>query len=248
MLTFKRSQYILNVNILIYLHQGGDYLDNIKNKLAQNAQSMDMRKLYCEIFKTDNVEELKEIARKAEKYDQMFLKTRPINTRGAGRKAQFSEEDIEQMVSLLQNGDSIQDIALQFNTSRQTISKYLSPSKRFETDQYVTMRMRFMHVNTLCTIIDIDFMHRQIYITNLTNDNIHRAFGVVKNPTWEDFEFFIESRCVPKSRSNIKSVLRDLGVSSYDPLQIIEKTKGRMAEDNQWIDIIYKNKELQMSI
>jgi len=202
-----------------------------------------MRNQILEIFKTDNVDELKQIARKAEKYDQLFLKRRPVNTRGAGRKAQFSEEDIEHMVGMLRNGDSIQDIALQFNTSRQTISKYLSPSKRFETDQFVTMRMKLMHENTLCTIIDIDFMHQQIYITNVTNDIIHRAFGVVKTPTWEDFEFFIESRCVPKSRSNIKNILRDIGVSSYDPLQIIEKTKGRMAEDNQWIEIIYKNRE-----
>ncbi|MHB8131627.1 MAG: helix-turn-helix domain-containing protein [Mobilitalea sp.] len=221
-------------------------MDNIKNEVTQHAQSLDIKKIFWEIFNTDNVDELKEIARKAEKYDQLFLKSHPVNTRGAGRKAQFSEDDIELMVGFLQNGNSIQDIALQFNTSRQTISKYLSPSKRFEANRFVTMRMRFMHQNTLCTIIDIDFMHRQIYITNFTNDIIHRAFGVVKNPTWEDFEFFIESRCVPKSRSNIKSVLRDLGVSSYDPLQIIEKTKGRMAEDNQWIDIVYKNKETKI--
>jgi len=218
-------------------------LDNIKEDLIQKTQSQNMRNQILEIFKTDNVDELKQIARKAEKYDQLFLKRRPVNTRGAGRKAQFSEEDIEHMVGMLRNGDSIQDIALQFNTSRQTISKYLSPSKRFETDQFVTMRMKLMHENTLCTIIDIDFMHQQIYITNVTNDIIHRAFGVVKTPTWEDFEFFIESRCVPKSRSNIKNILRDIGVSSYDPLQIIEKTKGRMAEDNQWIEIIYKNRE-----
>lgn len=218
-------------------------MDNIKEDLIQKTQSQNMRNQILEIFKTDNVDELKQIARKAEKYDQLFLKRRPVNTRGAGRKAQFSEEDIEHMVGMLRNGDSIQDIALQFNTSRQTISKYLSPSKRFETDQFVTMRMKLMHENTLCTIIDIDFMHQQIYITNVTNDIIHRAFGVVKTPTWEDFEFFIESRCVPKSRSNIKNILRDIGVSSYDPLQIIEKTKGRMAEDNQWIEIIYKNRE-----
>jgi len=37
-------------------------------------------------------------------------------------------------------------------------------------------------------------------------------------------------------------------VSNYDPLQIIEKTNGRMAEDNQWIEIIYKNKEEAINI
>jgi len=221
-------------------------LKNIKNDLTQNTLRSDMRNLYWEIFKTDNVEELKEIVRKAQKYDQLFLESHPVNTRGAGRKARFSEDDIEHMVSLLQDGHSIKDIALHFKTSRQTISKYLSSSKRFESDRFVTMRMKFMHYNTLCTTIDIDFMHRQIYITNYTNDIIHRAFGVVMHPSWEEFELFLESRCVPRSRSNIKSILRDLGVSNYDPLQIIEKTNGRMAEDNQWIEIIYKNKEAEV--
>ncbi len=221
-------------------------MENMKNSLTQDMQRLDIRNLYWEIFKTDKVEELKEIARKAQKYDQLFFKSRPVNTRGAGRKARFSEDDIDHMISMLQEGHSIQDIALHFNTSRQTISKYLSPSKKFESDRFVTMRMKFMYYNTLCTTIDIDFMHRQIYITNFTNDIIHRAFGVVKHPSWEDFELFLESRCVPKSRSNIKSILRDLGVSSYDPIQIIEKTNGRMAEDHQWIEIIYKNKEAKV--
>ena len=40
-------------------------------------------------------------------------------------------------------------------------------------------------------------------------------------------------------------MLKDI-VSNYDPLQIIEKTNGRMAEDNQWIEIIYKNKEAKV--
>lgn len=221
-------------------------MDNMQKDLTQNTQRLDIRNLYWEIFKTDNAEELKEIARKAQKYDQLFQKGRPINTRGAGRKARFSEDDVELMVDMLQEGQSIQDIALNFKTSRQTISKYLSPSKRFEADRFVTMRMKFMYYDTLCTTIDVDFMHRKIFIINYTNDIIHRAFGVVKHPTWEDFELFLESRCVPKSRSNIKSILRDLGVSSYDPLQIIEKTNGRMAEDNQWIEIIYKNKEAEV--
>lgn len=218
-------------------------MDTKKKDLIQNSQRLDLRNLFWEIFKTDNVEKLKEIAWKAQKYDQLFLKSFPVNTRGAGRKARFSEDDIKQMVSMLQDGHDIQDIALHYKTSRQTISKYLSSSKRFTTDRFVTMRMKFMYVDTLCTTIDVDFMHKQIYITNYTNDIIHRAFGVVKHPSWDDFELFLESRCVPKSRSNIKSILRDLGVSSYDPLQIIEKTKGKMAEDNQWIEIIYKNKE-----
>lgn len=51
--------------------------------------------------------------------------------------------------------------------------------------------------------------------------------------------FGTDYRCFPRSRANLKEILRDIGVDSYDPLQIIEKTDGRMAEDKQWIEIIY---------
>ena len=35
----------------------------------------------------------------------------------------------------------------------------------------------------------------------------------------------------------MKLVLKDLDVPFYDPLLIIEKTQGRMAEDDFWIRI-----------
>ena len=41
----------------------------------------------------------------------------------------------------------------------------------------------------------------------------------------------------------MKDILRDLGLDSYDPLAIIEKTKGRMAEDKQWIRLRYYRPE-----
>ena len=38
---------------------------------------------------------------------------------------------------------------------------------------------------------------------------------------------------------NKKELLRQLGLTDYDPLQIIEKTRGRMADDEQWLKIRY---------
>lgn len=35
----------------------------------------------------------------------------------------------------------------------------------------------------------------------------------------------------------MKLILRDLDLPFYEPLMIIEKTQGRMAEDNFWIKI-----------
>ena len=46
--------------------------------------------------------------------------------------------------------------------------------------------------------------------------------------------------CLPASRAGLKGILREMDVPFYDSLLIIEKTKGRMTGDHQWIQIIKK--------
>jgi putative transcriptional regulator len=64
-----------------------------------------------------------------------------------------------------------------------------------------------------------------------------RAFGVNTEPNFEEYEEFIESRCFPRSRDKMKLELKRLDIPFYDPILIIEKTEGRMAEDEFWIKI-----------
>ena len=56
-------------------------------------------------------------------------------------------------------------------------------------------------------------------------------------PTWDDFQNFLEERCIPRARAGLREYLEALGLDEYDPLEIIKKTSGRMAEDQQWIEI-----------
>lgn len=56
-------------------------------------------------------------------------------------------------------------------------------------------------------------------------------------PEYDQYLEFLKSRCFPESRDKMKLILRDLGLPFYDPIMIIEKTEGRMAEDNFWIRI-----------
>ena len=74
-------------------------------------------------------------------------------------------------------------------------------------------------------------------IYNYTNNFIKKAFGRNEKPTFEEYEEFLESRCFPRQRDKIKLVLEDLNLPFYDPFMIIEKTEGRMAEDDFWIRI-----------
>ena len=100
------------------------------------------------------------------------------------------------------------------------------------------MVLNYRNDKGICTVITADFRTETVTIENRTDVILHRAFGVKKNPTWEDFESFLEDRCFPGTRDKLKLVLQDVGVDYYDPLQIIRKTQGRMAEDHQWIEIV----------
>lgn len=99
------------------------------------------------------------------------------------------------------------------------------------------LRLWYMHNQNVCTIIDVDEVKRYIKIYNYTDNVMFRAFGKEDNPNYHMFEEFLESRCFPKSRDKMKLILKDLDLPFYDPFMIIEKTEGRMAEDDFWIRI-----------
>ncbi len=106
-----------------------------------------------------------------------------------------------------------------------------------------TLRMEYMYKDFVCTIIDVDFLSEKVQVVNFTDDNLYRAFGVVEHPTWKDFQDFLSDRVFPPTRGNVKELLEYLGLQSYDPLQILEKTEGRLAEDSMWIRFKYYNRE-----
>ena len=98
-------------------------------------------------------------------------------------------------------------------------------------------RLCYMYHQMVCTIIDVDDLEQKVDIYNYVINPIFRAFGVNTEPTYEDYLAFLESRCFPRSRDKIKLELKSLGVPFYDPFMIIEKTQGRMAEDDQWMEV-----------
>lgn len=99
------------------------------------------------------------------------------------------------------------------------------------------IRLWYMHNQNACTLIDVDEIKREIEIINYTDNMMFRAFGKEEKPDFRMYEEFLESRCFPRSRDKMKLVLKDLDLPFYDPFMIIEKTEGRMAEDDFWIRI-----------
>ena len=109
------------------------------------------------------------------------------------------------------------------------------PDKLRLPDKRLKLRLYYMYENSVCTIIDVDEPKRRVKIRNYTDDVLFRAFGHNTEPTFEDYEEFIESRCFPRTRNKLKLELEKLDIPFYDPILIIEKTEGRMADDRFWI-------------
>ncbi len=99
------------------------------------------------------------------------------------------------------------------------------------------LEIRYYNRDTLCTVIVADQTAKDLRVENYTDQAIKTAFGINSVPTWADFEAFLEERCIPRQRSGLRQYLEALGLEEYDPLAIIRKTQGRMAEDEQWMEV-----------
>ena len=89
----------------------------------------------------------------------------------------------------------------------------------------------------LCSVICADFTDKTVKHEDHTKNCMKTPFGNNKNPDFSDFESFLEERCIPESRAGIREYLNVLNIDSYEPLEIIKKTKGVMAEDNIHLEL-----------
>lgn len=116
---------------------------------------------------------------------------------------------------------------------KQTMQSFLDNGK-LKNDKL--MILSYYDGETLCTKIAANISERTLVAENYTADPISRAFGN-NAPTWEDLQSFLEDRCIPRTRGGLREYLEEIGVDTYAPLEIIQKTQGRMAEDNQWLKV-----------
>ncbi len=131
-------------------------------------------------------------------------------------------------------------INLSFDGERIIISPYYNFDDFLEfkkNKSHNLLIFNFFDGDVLCSKICADFTEKTLSVKNETDNIVKTAFGKNEVPTWKDFENFLEERCIPRSRSGIREYLEAIGVFEYDPLEIIKKTKGRMAEDNQWLEL-----------
>lgn len=100
--------------------------------------------------------------------------------------------------------------------------------------EYIEVMLKDKVISTL----EVDYTNKLIksYETHLTNpsDWIFLPFGHKENPTWHNLQEYFEDRCFPRSRSNVKELLKVWDVDEYDVWKIIHKTHGVMNDDYVW--------------
>ena len=99
------------------------------------------------------------------------------------------------------------------------------------------LEIRYYNGDDLCTLIYADKTVQDLRADNQTDNLVKTAFGKNLLPSWADLEAFLEERCIPRNRAGLREYLETLGLDEYDPLAIIQKTHGRMAEDDQWMEV-----------
>ena len=132
------------------------------------------------------------------------------------------------------------DVELAFDGTTITLFRRLDglgfASRRLAQGHEVRV-LRLYDGDVLCSTIYADFTGQAVAVENQPVPLIKTAFGNNQLPTWEDFQRFLGERCIPQQRAGLREYLEALGLDDYDPLAIIEKTGGRMAEDQQWLSM-----------
>ncbi len=189
------------------------------------------------------------------------------NERNAGRKRKLDTDTIARIIDKHNKGHSVSELAREYGVSRQTMSFYINDvaididrenensiqtvirsisywrklNKIFGMNKDIltdyNLRLDYMCNETVNTHILVNYKAESIIIKNNYEHPLKCAFGVKKNPSWEDYLHFLEERCVPKSRDHMSVVLDDYGLDFFDPMSIVEKTGGRMSGDSYHIRI-----------
>lgn len=177
--------------------------------------------------------------------DFMELRSAKINISAAGGSAGAGSKTCKvtlptAWLSAMGLGEVHREVILSFDGEQITI--FPAPdmeeyARKKRAMGHQVLSLRYYDDNQLCTLIYVDLTDRTVQARNDTTDWVKTAFGKKTLPTWDDFESFLKERCMPEGRAGLQGYLADIGLDAYDPLEIVKKTKGRMAEDRQWLEI-----------
>lgn len=134
------------------------------------------------------------------------------------------------VLSLCHQGHSMRAIAKETSLALGTVHKIIAEASQDARIVYI-----YMDRTKPATLIDACSLTHKVKIINFTDNMVSRAFGINEHPDWDAFTAFLEDRCMPRTRYGIREELKYMGLSVYDPFQIVAETNGRVYGDGQWL-------------
>lgn len=121
------------------------------------------------------------------------------------------------------------------------IDNWKSINWMFDDEQLAgcALRIDYMYKKQVTTSILMNFKDESVFIHNYSDNIMLRAFGINRKPDWDELQYFLEERCLPRTRDGIKRTLGKMGLQCYEPLQICEKTGGRIMGDDMHMRFYY---------
>ena len=174
----------------------------------------------------------------------MEKRTAKINISSAGGTASPNAKTYKltlpnSWMAALGINDDFREMEIEFKDMQIILSRKSSIEELIaqHSNHHDVRLFKYFNGKILCTTIYADFTDEKITIENHINDPVNTAFGNNDLPIWDDFLYFLQERCIPKQRAGLREYLETIGVDEFDPFEIIKKTTGRMAEDDQWIEM-----------
>ena len=172
-----------------------------------------------DINKTQNEREIERLNRKLKRVMEEYAKCAKerdelraainVAKRKKGRPG-LSTEKKAQICTLYQQGNSMRQTAKKAGVSLGTVSNVIDEAKKSSRIVYV-----YMDRKKPATLLDIYPAINRLEIWNFTDDLISRAFGSREKPSWQEYEQFLEDRCMPRTRYGIKK-----GTGTYGARQL----------------------------
>lgn len=103
------------------------------------------------------------------------------------------------------------------------------------------MEFTIMHKNKEVEEIKVNFSSGEIEYKNIIDEIPLKQFN--KKPDLFQIFDWLEERSYPRNRTNVNELLREIGLTHYDPKEIVKKTHGVMWED--FICIKFKDEEIR---
>lgn len=109
------------------------------------------------------------------------------NSRGAGRKPQITKSQMDDICFRIEHGESVSVIAQEYGVSRQALYQRL---KAYAAPSEVVLD--YFYEGELASRLFIDVSKEKIRVENISKRVSTYAFGLNKNPEWEDLRALFE--------------------------------------------------------